>query len=43
MEKSISGRGIMKWEGSEAQAGLTDCTNTEEPLRLQCRQWGAGR
>ena len=42
MEKSGSGRGVMRWEGSEAQAGLTGCTNAEEPLRLQRRRWGGG-
>ena len=41
MEKSGSGRGVMRWEGSEAQAGLTGCTNAEVPLRLQ-RSAGVG-
>ena len=31
----------MRWEGSEAQAGLTGCTNAEVPLRLQ-RSAGVG-
>ena len=30
----------MKWEGSEAQAGPTECPNAEEPLQVQCRRWG---